>query len=89
VTGRASHPRTPTEKQYRLMRCLGGGAALVVGRKRDVEPLLRHGWVTAEKHPDEENRYYAFVRLTGDGLRALALAVERYGWPSLDPRMPT
>lgn len=75
--------RTPTEKQYRLLRCLGGGAALVIGRKGEVNPLARHGWVSGEWHEDEG--HWSFVRITPDGLRALALAVERYGLPEILP----
>ena len=70
--------RTPTEKQYQRMRPLGDGAAGLSRSKRDIDPLLRHGWVTAEWRPP----YYQMVRLTPDGLRALADAVERYGWPA-------
>lgn len=75
--------RCPTEKQYRKLRILGSGAAWVVGTKGDVEPLLRHGWVTADP-PTDARRYYAWIRITPDGLRALAEAVERYGLPELE-----
>jgi len=72
------------------MRALGGGAVLVIGRRREVGPLLRRGWVTAEIRPESGGGKrdpfpYGFVRLTPDGLRALALAVERFGWPEIVP----
>lgn len=68
-----------TEKQYRTLLGLGSGNAGIAWRKRTVEPLLRHGWVTAEwREP-----FYSWVRITPDGLRALALAVERYGLPEM------
>jgi hypothetical protein len=73
--------RVPTEKQYRTLRVLGSGSAGLSFRKRQTEQLLRHGWVTAEWVPP----YYQWVRITPDGLRALAGAVERYGLPELRP----
>lgn len=73
--------RAPTEKQYRTLLTLGSGAAGLSWRKRDVDSLLRRGWVTALwKAP-----YYQQVQITPDGLRALADAVERHGLPPLGP----
>lgn len=81
--------RVPTEKQYRYLRNLGSGSALVIGRRRETEMYLRRGWVTA-LGPDDDRHYpYAFVRITPDGLRALAEGVERYGLPDLGPRVQT
>lgn len=71
----------PTEKQYATLRPLGGGAAGLSRTKRDTEPLLRRGWITADWRPP----YYQWVRITPDGLRALALAVEKYGLPDFGP----
>jgi len=76
----------PTEKQYRLLLMLGNGCALVVARKRETEPLLRRGWVTGELKTDGAGPYYSWVRISPDGLRALALAVERYGLPYIGPK---
>jgi hypothetical protein len=73
--------RVPTERQYERLLNLGSGAAGLSCNKRDTEPLLRHGWVTAEWRPP----FYQWVRITPDGLRALAEAVERYGLPDLGP----
>jgi hypothetical protein len=73
--------KTPTENQYRILRILGGGAAGLSFTKRQTDPFLKRGWVMAEWAPP----YYQFVRITPDGLRALALAVERYGLPDLGP----
>ena len=67
-------------KQYATLRILGSGNAIICGTRRETEPLIRRGWVsfrTFDKHG------YSFVRITPDGLRALALAVERYGLPEL------
>jgi hypothetical protein len=74
--------RTPTEKQYDKLRILGSGSAGLSWRKRETEALIRRGWVTADWRPP----YYQWVRITAEGLRALALAVERYGLPSLEPK---
>lgn len=73
--------RTPTEKQYAKLRILASGAAGVAWRKRDTEPLVRRGWVEA----DLDGTYYNWVRITPDGIRALAVAVEKYGLPDLGP----
>lgn len=68
--------RCPTEKQFGILMNLGGGSALLTGRKREIDPLLRRGWVTADHG-------YAWVRITAAGLRALALAVEKFGLPEM------
>ncbi len=72
----------PTEKQYRTLLNLGSGAAGLSVTKRRAEPLMRHGWVTADWRPP----YYQWMRITPDGLRALALGVEKFGLPSMEPR---
>jgi hypothetical protein len=77
--------RVPTEKQYDKLRCLGSGSAGLSWRKRDTEQLLQPGWVTADWQPP----YYQWVRITADGLHALARAVERYGLPPLGPAKVT
>lgn len=76
--------RVPTEKQYATLRPLGAGAAGVAWLKSRAAPLVRRGWVTAEDYPGDA-RHTGFVRITPDGLRALAAAVERYGLPELGP----
>lgn len=77
--------RTPTEKQYARLRAIAGGAAGLSWTKRMAGPFLNHGWVTA----DWDGSYYQWARITPDGLRALALAVERYGLPKLGPKAVT
>lgn len=72
--------RTPTEKQYQSLRSLGSTTTAGLSwSKRTCEPFLKHGWVTAEW----DDPYYQWVRITPEGLRALALAVERYGLPRI------
>ena len=70
---------TPSEGQYRLLLMLGAGGQ-VGASWREVEPLLRREWVSGKRAEQGFTR----VRITPDGLRALALAVERYGLPSLE-----
>lgn len=77
--------RVPTEKQYGILLMLGSGAAGLSFKKRETEALLRRGWVTADWRPP----YYQFVRITPDGLRALTIAVERFGLPDLGPNLET
>jgi hypothetical protein len=74
--------RVPTEKQYATLLALGGGSAGLSWGKRHTEPLLRRGWITAEWKPP----YYQWVRITPDGLHALASAVEKHGLPDLSPQ---
>ncbi len=84
MTGRRMSAR-PTEKQYRVLLNLGGGAAGLSWTKRQTEAFLRRGWVAAEwKEP-----FYQWVRITPDGLRALALAVEKFGLPEIGPKPRT
>lgn len=71
--------RVPTEKQYRKLLALGSGAAGLSWTTGEVRPLLGHGWVTAK----QDGRYWHWVRITSDGLRALAAAVDRYGLPAM------
>ena len=77
--------RAPTEKQYGTLLTLGSGNGGLSWKKRGVEPLLRRGWVTA----DWDGSYYQCVRITADGLRALAQAVEEYGLPDLGRKATT
>lgn len=74
--------RVPTEKQYRTLLNLASGSAGLAWGRRHTEPFLRRGWATAEP----KGSYYNWVRITPDGLRALALAVEKYGLPDLGPK---
>jgi len=71
--------RTPTPRQYELLIRLGSGNAWLSATKRECEPLLRRGWVTA----DFDGRYYQWVRITPGGFAALALAAGRYGLPEM------
>ena len=70
-----------TEARYHTLLALASGAAGLSFKKRETEVLLRRGWVTAEWKPP----YYQWVRITPDGLRALAEGVEHYGLPDLKP----
>lgn len=76
---------TPGEKQYAKLLALASGSAGLSFRKRETEPLLRRGWVTAEWCEP----FYQWVRITPDGLRALASGVEKYGLPELGPKPST
>ena len=76
--------RTPGERQYRQLLILGSGSAGLSWTRRETKPLLKHGWVTAEDPGD--GGYFQWVRITPDGLRALALAVEKYGLPDITAR---
>ncbi len=74
--------RTPTEKQTRTLLNLGSGSAGLSWGKRMVDPMLNRGWVSATW----DAPYYQWVRITPDGLRALALGIEKFGLPDLAPR---
>lgn len=72
------------------------GMAVMNPRRHDFRPLLNHGWVEAvwdslagygyAYDPSAGNRYLPPLRITPDGLRALADAIEKYGQP--DPAEP-
>lgn len=81
--------RRPTRKQYDYLRALGGGSAIIVGGKRETEMYLRRGWATAELHDDNGRPYYAWIRITAEGLRALAQGVEEFGLPEIGPKPQT
>lgn len=68
--------RVPTQRQFEILMRLGSGSALLTGRKREVAPMVKHGWVTADAG-------YAWVRITSGGLHALARGVEKYGLPEM------
>jgi hypothetical protein len=70
-----------TETRYHSLRALASGAAGLSWKKRETDIFLRRGWVTAEWEPP----YWQWVRITPDGLRALAEGVEMYGLPDLHP----
>lgn len=77
--------RVPTEAQYRRLRALGSGGAIVSPTRREYGPLLRWGWVAAD--PDtgvQDSGFPAFLRITPAGARALADGIERYGLQPLD-----
>jgi len=63
------------------------GAIVLAPGKRDWGPLLRRGWVT-EAWPDRQHdgsRYLPPLRITPDGLRAVAAAMEVFGAPEVKP----
>lgn len=77
--------RVPTPGQYAALRALGSGGAGMSFTRRKTEPLLSHGWVTAEWHEP----YWQWVRITPDGYRALAVAAERHGLPGTNELVGT
>ncbi len=77
-----SATRKATEKQARLLRVLAGGSIVLVPMRRGWMPIVRRGWVETTKGehiaPDGKphGRYLPPLRITPDGLRALADATE-------------
>lgn len=87
--------RVPTAKQAALLAGLPVGVAVLTPRRNDWRPLLNHGWVepvSAAEHTnngnsyDGTNMYLAPLRITADGLRALADSLEKHGQP--EPAQP-
>lgn len=70
--------RFPTANQAALLRTLASGGALVVADGR-ARQCVRWGWLAPERleKPD------ALLRVTPEGLRALAAVLERDGHGSL------
>lgn len=83
--------RTPTPKQMNLLATIPVGTAVMNPHRRDFRPLLNHEWVKpvwigSAPHDhgwnfDGTNPYLPPLRITADGLRALADAIERHGQP--------
>lgn len=72
--------RVPTEKQFRKLMAIGIHYTVLVPGRRDWGPLLKHGWVEALE-ADDGGTYLPPLRISADGLRALADCVERYEHP--------
>jgi hypothetical protein len=72
--------RTPTEKQYEKLRVLNAGNVCVTATGRYWEPLIRNGWV--------ERLDKCCVRITPDGMRAVAAAMEKHGRPEFPGDFP-
>jgi hypothetical protein len=74
-------PRKATPKQSRLLLALGSGATVLAPRRGEWMPLLRREWVERDPRFSEtpSGGYLPPLRITPDGLRALADALERDG----------
>lgn len=81
VSARTKGGRKATEKQARLLRILSGGYVVLAPYRSEWIPLVRRGWVessTDEVIYDEPGlgRYLPPLRITSDGVRALADAMD-------------
>lgn len=70
--------RVPTERQYRLLAAIGATAIALAPGRGEWGPLLRREWVETLGEDDKDKRYLPPLRITPEGLRAMALAMERY-----------
>lgn len=70
--------RKPTLKQAARLGVLGSGAIVLAPGRRDWGPLLRRGWVEMVSEDDKDKRFLPPLRITADGLRALAAAFDTY-----------
>ncbi len=84
--------RVPTAKQAALLAGLPVGVAVMNPRRHDWRPLLNHGWVEPLSESEQVNHGYSYdgtnfylapMRITADGLRALADAIDRDGQPEI------
>lgn len=84
--------RVPTPKQMARLAALPVGTAVINPRRHDWRPLLNHGWVEAAFRDAWANHSLAYepggqylpaLRITSDGLRALADAVDKHGQPEM------
>src|SRR5882672_2569724 len=82
--------RVPTPKQAALLGEIPVGTAVINPRRHQWRPLLNHGWVEAVWPKEWENSglsgsgsdsYLPSLRITPDGLRALADAIDKHGQP--------
>jgi hypothetical protein len=77
--------RAPTAKQAGRLRILGSGAIVLAPGRGEWGPLLRRGWVEPTSDDDRSKRFLPPLRITADGLRALADAVDAH--PELRPEI--
>jgi hypothetical protein len=84
--------RVPTPKQAALLAGLPVGVAVMTPGRHDWRPLLNHGWVEPLSERGQVNHGYAYdgtngyltpLRITADGLRALADAIDKRGHPEI------
>lgn len=83
--------RTPTPKQMALLAEIPVGTAVINPRRNQWRRLLNHGWVEAVWPKAWQNTGLAYggagdsflpsLRITADGLRALAAAIDKHGQP--------
>lgn len=89
--------RVPTARQMNHLAAVPAGTAVMNPRRHDWRPLLNHGWVEpvwtdveCSNHGynfDSTNSYLPPLRITADGLRALADAIDKHGQPeALEPQ---
>lgn len=80
----------PTEKQFDLLKVLVGHIVLTPGF-REWQAIVNHGWVEAawgyklEVKQSGRRKSWPPLRLSADGYRAIAAAIDRYGWPEKKP----
>lgn len=67
--------RTPTKKQAAKLSVLLAHIA-VSPRRSEWAPLVRHGWVEPLHDDDGHGRFFPPLRITPDGLRAYAAAID-------------
>lgn len=84
--------RTPTPNQAALLAAVPIGTAVMTPCRHEWRPLLNHGWVEALREDDWADHSLAYdgstqylppLRITADGLRALADAIDKHGQPDL------
>lgn len=76
--------RAPTVKQFELLKVLGRGGVAVAPKRAEWMPLLRHGWVERYgEGPTPRGGFLPPLRITAAGYRALAVGLERHGWPDV------
>ena len=90
--------RVPTKNQMARLALLPVGPCVLHPRRNDWRPLLNHGWVEAVWPKEWEmvgsaydglHQYLPSLRISSDGLRALADAVEKHGQPEIPARPRT
>lgn len=89
MTGALSSNGTPTEKQYRKLAVLGATAIALAPGRGEWGPLLRRGWVETIHEDDKDKRFLPPVRITVEGLHALARGMEKHdAAPEIRAEMP-
>jgi hypothetical protein len=72
--------RIPTKRQFDRLLVVGSGSMIISGGDRGLRAMVKRGWLSTDP-PGSDNGF----RITAEGFRALADAMEKYGLEPIKP----